>query len=100
MSGNKGDDAVSGGDANDSLFGGWGADRAYGGSGNDELHALAPDGQHDLLDCGPGSDKAFVLRAERPLTRIVSCETLYIVVTPTSDQNEGESSEADAEADG
>jgi len=90
---------VSGNDGNDSLFGGWGADRVYGGTGNDELHALAPDGQNDLLDCGPGSDKAFVLRAERPLTRLVGCEKVYIVVAPTADQDEGENSEADAEAD-
>ena len=71
-----------------------------GGSGKDELHALAPDGQLDVLHCGPGDDKAFVLRSERPNTRLVSCETLYIVVTTTADQEEGENSEADAEADG
>ena len=76
MSGNKGDDVVSGNDGHDSVFGGWGADRVFGGSGDDELHALAADGQPDLLDCGPGDDKAFVLRSERPLTRLVGCEKL------------------------
>ena len=60
-SGNKGADDVSGGEGDDSLFGGWGADRVYGGSGNDELHALAADGDVDLLQCGPGRDKAWVL---------------------------------------
>ena len=43
-------------DGNDSLFGGWGADRVYGGTGDDVLHALAADGDPDLLDCGPGDD--------------------------------------------
>ncbi len=99
-SGNKGDDSVSGNDGNDSLFGGWGADRVYGGEGNDVLHALAPDGQDDLLACGPGHDEAFVLRSERPMTRLQGCEKLFLVVDLTPDQNEGENSDADAEADG
>ena len=72
--GNRGADSVSGNDGNDSLFGGWGADRVFGGSGNDELHALAPDGVPDLLNCGPGNDKAFVFRPERPRTQLVGCE--------------------------
>ncbi len=100
VSGNRGDDAVHGGNGNDSVFGGWGADRAFGGDGDDDLHALAADGQHDLLNCGSGDDKAFVLRSERPNTRLVGCETLYLVVSLTDDQAEGENSEADAEAEG
>jgi hypothetical protein len=50
--GNKGPDVVQGGDGDDSLFGGWGPDRVFGGSGSDELHALAADGDPDLLNCG------------------------------------------------
>jgi Ca2+-binding RTX toxin-like protein len=100
ISGNKGDDAVSGGDGSDSLFGGWGADRVSGGNGADRLHALAPDGQVDVLNCGDGADEAFVLRAERPLTRLYGCEKLYVVVELTPDQSEGETAEADAEAEG
>jgi Ca2+-binding RTX toxin-like protein len=99
VSGNRGDDAVSGNEGNDSLFGGWGADRAFGGSGNDELHALAPDGEPDLLNCGPGNDKAWVLRAERPRTQLVGCEKVYVVDVLTPDQDEGENSDADTEAD-
>jgi Ca2+-binding RTX toxin-like protein len=98
--GNKGPDSVQGGDGNDSLFGGWGADRVLGGSGNDELHALAPDGDPDLLNCGPGNDKAWVLRAERPRTQLVGCETVYVVEAATPDQDEGENADADTEADG
>ena len=69
--GNKGADAVSGNDGNDSLFGGWGPDRVFGGSGNDVLHALAADGDLDLLNCGPGDDKAWILQSERPRTQLV-----------------------------
>ena len=97
--GNKGSDVVQGGDGDDSLFGGWGPDRVFGGSGNDELHALAADGDPDLLNCGPGDDRAWVLRSERPLTQIVGCETIYVVVTVSPDQDEGENADADTEAD-
>src|SRR5688572_21053718 len=34
-----------------------------GGAGGAVLHALAPDGEPDLLNCGPGHDRAFVLRS-------------------------------------
>jgi hypothetical protein len=82
------------------LYGGWGSDRLYGGAGSDELHALAADGKLDVLNCGPGQDEAFVLRSERPNTRLVGCEKLYLVVNLTPDENEGENSVADDEADG
>ena len=64
------------------------------------LHALAPDGQEDILDCGRGDDTAYVLRTERPSTRLIGCERLYLVVDLTADQAEGEDADADAEADG
>jgi hypothetical protein len=72
----------------------------YGGSGNDTLHALAPDGDVDLLNCGPGNDKAFVLRSERPRTQLVGCETVFVVDVLSPDQEEGENADADDEADG
>ena len=71
-----------------------------GGDGNDLLHALASDGQEDVLDCGRGDDAAYVLRAERPRTRLIGCERLYLVVDLSPDQAEGENADADAEADG
>ena len=98
VSGNKGPDDVSGGEGDDSLFGGWGADRVYGGSGNDELHALAADGDVDLLQCGPGRDKAWVLRAERPRTQVVGCEIDLPRRRRARRQNEGENADADTEA--
>jgi Ca2+-binding RTX toxin-like protein len=100
IAGNKGDDTVSGGNGNDSLFGGFGADLVSGGDGNDVLHALAADGQPDVLDCGRGYDTAYVLRAERQTTKVIGCERLYLVVDLTPDEAEGENSVADAEADG
>ena len=100
VSGNKGPDDVSGGEGSDSLYGGWGADRVFGGNGDDELHALAPDGDVDLLQCGPGRDKAWILREERARTQVVGCETVYVVVEVSPDQNEGENADADTEADG
>ncbi len=93
-------DVVSGNDGPDSLFGGWGADRVSGGAGDDVLHALAADGDPDVLACGPGDDEAFVLRSERPTTRLRDCERLYLVVELTAEQAEGENADADDEADG
>ena len=99
VSGNRGDDAVWGNRGADLVFGGWGADLIFGGLGPDRLHALAPDGQRDLLDCGLGRDRAFVLRSERPMTVLVGCEKVYVVDVLTADQQEGELAEADVEAD-
>jgi len=98
--GNRGADAVFGNDGNDSLFGGWGPDRLFGADGNDELLALATDGDPDLLNCGQGSDKAWVLRSERSHTQLVGCEVVFVVDAPTADQDEGENADADTEADG
>ena len=98
--GNRGADGVFGNEGNDSLFGGWGPDRLFGAGGNDELHALAADGDPDLLNCGPGNDKAFVLRSERSRTQLVGCEVVFIVDALTADQDEGENTDSDTEADG
>ena len=98
--GNRGPDDVSGGDGNDSLYGGWGADRVFGGPGSDELHALAADGDVDLLQCGPGRDTAWILRSERRITQVVGCEFVYLVDVLTQEQADEENTDADTEADG
>jgi Ca2+-binding RTX toxin-like protein len=100
VSGNKGPDDVSGGNGDDSLYGGWGADRVFGGYGNDELHALAADGDVDLLQCGPGHDTAWILRSERARTQVVGCEVIYVVDVLTPEQSDDENADADSEADG
>jgi hypothetical protein len=70
-----------------------------GGTGNDELHALAADGDPDLLNRGPGHDKAWVLRSERPRTQVTGCEVIFVVDVVSPDQDEGENADADTEAD-
>jgi uncharacterized protein len=75
--GRSGDDTVAGGDGRDLLFGGWGADTLSGGDGPDRLHAIAKDGQMDVLDCGAGRDVAIVREGE-PLT-LSNCERIKTV---------------------
>ena len=58
---------------------GWGTDTASGGPGDDVLFALERDGLADTLDCGPGSDAAFI-RAE---DSAVNCET-SVTLAPSS----------------
>ena len=70
-----------------------------GGAGNDELHALAADGDVDLLQCGPGRDTAWILRSERRITQVVGCEVVYLVDVLTHEQGESENADADTEAD-
>jgi Ca2+-binding RTX toxin-like protein len=64
------DDRLYGGAGNDLLAGGDDDDRLYGGPGNDRL--LARDGERDLVDCGPGRDRAIVDRSDR----VVACESV------------------------
>ncbi len=70
----------------------------HGGPGNDSLHALAPDGDHDTLDCGPGFDTAYVLQSERRDTTIRGCERIVIVVTPSA-QDTADNADNDDQAD-
>ena len=59
----KGNDVLYGGRGDDLLDGGPGLDRLFGGPGNDTLRAR--DGRRDVVDCGPGRDKAIVDRIDR-----------------------------------
>jgi hypothetical protein len=56
--GGSGSDRVSGGGGDDRLRGGVGSDRIAGGSGSDIV--FARDGETDVIDCGTGSDLAYV----------------------------------------
>src|SRR5207245_9603690 len=56
--GGAGDDWLYGGDGNDVITGGPGSDHIFGGPGSDTIHA--DDGERDYVDCGPGSDRAYV----------------------------------------
>jgi Ca2+-binding RTX toxin-like protein len=55
--GGGGDDTLLGGDGNDVLVGGRGADRLFGALGADRLYAR--DGEADVVDGGPGTDRAW-----------------------------------------
>jgi Ca2+-binding RTX toxin-like protein len=75
LHGGLGNDTVNGGPSRDFLWGGFGIDTENGGDGNDVLHALAPDGQVDTLDCGPGDrDVAYLRSGEHDVT--VNCEVV------------------------
>jgi RTX calcium-binding nonapeptide repeat (4 copies)/WD40-like Beta Propeller Repeat len=56
--GGAGDDRLEGGRGNDVLIGGAGADVLLGGPGSDTIYAA--DGERDIIDCGPGRDRAIV----------------------------------------
>ena len=56
--GGAGDDQLYGGPGNDVITGGAGADKIYGGPGSDTIYA--DDGERDVIDCGPGRDRAVV----------------------------------------
>jgi hypothetical protein len=58
-----GDDVAYGGDGADVLVGGLGADWLFGAAGDDRLYAR--DGVADLVDGGPGVDRAWVDRDDR-----------------------------------
>ena len=68
LSGRRGADVLEGRGGADHLTGGAGRDRLDGGTGNDVLDAR--DGEHDIVRCGPGKDRATVDRADS----VRSCE--------------------------
>ena len=57
------------------MGGGLGRDTLYGGPGDDILHARADDGASDYLNCGQGTDVAYV----RAIDIAVGCEVVNIV---------------------
>jgi hypothetical protein len=71
----------------------------HGGPGNDLLHALAGDGDPDVLDCGPGFDTAFVLASERATTTFRGCERIVVELAPTA-QDTADNADNDGGADG
>ena len=59
----EGDDIVYGGDGADTLVGGLGVDWLFGAAGNDRI--FARDGVSDVIDGGPGVDRAWVDQNDR-----------------------------------
>jgi Ca2+-binding RTX toxin-like protein len=62
LTGDAADNTIDGGAGNDTIVGGTGFDFLYGGAGNDVLDAR--DGEQDVVDCGPGDDRAIVDRVD------------------------------------
>src|SRR5437588_1634440 len=67
-----GNDVVSGGPGNDVIYPGPGKDRVYAGADNDLIYAY--DRQRDLIDGGPGIDRA---RIDPKLDRTVGVEGFF-----------------------
>ena len=64
VSGGAGNDRLSGGAGNDTLSGGGGRNRYSAGPGRDVVNAR--NGRRELVDCGPGRDRATLDRTDRP----------------------------------
>lgn len=60
LDGRGGNDVLRGGDGDDRLTGGLGRDILFGGRGNDRFYTR--DGERDVIDGGPGFDRAWVDR--------------------------------------
>jgi len=65
---NGGDDTVIGKRGADRIRGGNGRDKQYGGRGKDTI--FSEGGYRDLINCGTGTDTAYV----DPKDRVVDCE--------------------------
>lgn len=74
--GGAGKDLIDGGRGNDVLIGGPGEDRLRAGAGSDT--AIANDDEADVVDCGPGRDRAVV--DESDTTK--NCEVVQTVAPP------------------
>jgi hypothetical protein len=71
LRGHGGSDYLSGGSGNDRINGGLGINRYYGRLGDDEIRAR--NGIRERVNCGPGTDVAFVDSNDRT----VGCETRH-----------------------
>src|SRR5215208_7322386 len=88
--GGRGQDEVRAGNGRDRVFGGRGRDELYGGGGNDTMNAQ--DGYKDNVNCGLGTDTAYVDRLDRVNE---DCENVFVagggpVPTPVVDKVYGE----------
>src|SRR5215203_5513026 len=75
--GNRGNDEVRAGNGRDRVFGGRGRDQLYGGGGNDTMNTR--DGYKDNVNCGLGTDTAYVDRPDRVNE---DCENIFVSAGP------------------
>jgi hypothetical protein len=71
--GGRGQDEVRAGNGRDRVFGGRGRDQLYGGGGNDTMNAQ--DAYKDDVNCGLGTDTAYVDRLDRVNE---DCENVFV----------------------
>jgi hypothetical protein len=71
--GGRGKDEVRAGKGRDLVFGGRGEDQLYGDRGNDTMNAT--DAYKDNVNCGPGTDTAYVHRRDRVNE---DCENVFV----------------------
>jgi Ca2+-binding RTX toxin-like protein len=71
--GNRDQDEVRAGNGRDRVFGGRGRDQLYGGGGNDTMNTQ--DGYKDDVNCGLGTDTAYVDRRDRVNE---DCENVFV----------------------
>jgi hemolysin type calcium-binding protein/WD40 repeat protein/predicted actin-binding protein len=76
LPGGAGNDRIDGGPGNDVIVGGPGADRLFGGPGSDTIYAA--DGQRDVVDCGPGRDRAVA----DSFDKVAHCEVVDSAAAP------------------
>jgi Ca2+-binding RTX toxin-like protein len=72
LRGGPGDDLIKGRRGDDVIVGGRGVDEILAGRGDDRV--LLPDGEHDLVRCGPGLDRVSV----DPLDVVRGCERVIL----------------------
>jgi Ca2+-binding RTX toxin-like protein len=65
---------VRAGNGRDRVFGRLGRDALYGGGGNDTMNSH--DGYEDDVNCGPGTDTAYVDGSDRVNE---DCENVFVV---------------------
>jgi hypothetical protein len=78
--GNRGKDEVRAGNGRDRVFGGLAEDQLYGGGGNDTMNAR--DGYKDNVNCGLGTDTAYLDRRDRVND---DCENVFVSGSPGPD---------------
>jgi hypothetical protein len=75
--GGRDNDQVRAGNGRDHVFGGQRSDKLYGGGGNDVMSAA--DGYKDYVNCGWGTDNAYVDKRDR-VNR--DCENVFVAGQP------------------
>jgi len=82
--GGRDNDQVRAGNGRDHVFGGQGSDELYGGGGNDVMSAA--DGYKDYVNCGRGTDNAYVDKRDR-VNR--DCENVFVAGQPKPEPTPG-----------